>query len=135
MDSTSSSVQDEIEPLTGHPFFTWVLSPTNVSGGFQMRVPQKFVKFLPLAEVPMILHCRDKRWEMKYYGNRQFSVFDYNWKYFAVDNNLKVGDALIFELIDDKKVEFKVQILDGKIPSVAIPCNEGGSSASPIIID
>ncbi|KAL5998494.1 hypothetical protein ACLOJK_009437 [Asimina triloba] len=83
----------------------------------------------------MVLHCRGKRWEMKYHGNRQCHMFDYRWKYFIVDNSLKVGDALIFELIGNKKVEFKVQILNGKIPSVALPCNEKGSSATPIIID
>ncbi|KAL5991250.1 hypothetical protein ACLOJK_012157 [Asimina triloba] len=100
-----------------------------------MNIPsRKFAKFLPSAGVPVVLHRRGKRWEMKYCGHRPFNSF-VTWKIFAVDNNLQAGDGLVFELTDHEKMEFKVQILKGKIPSVPLPCNEKGSSSSPIVID
>ena len=63
--------------------------------------------------------------------------FDTSWRSFVDDNNLKVGDACVFELEENnsKSIVFKVQILRGDIPPELLPKIPVGTSIeSPIII-
>lgn len=48
--------------------------------------------------------------------NKRFGL---QWKTFAIDNKLKVGDACVFELTECSNdcLKFRVQILRGDIPS------------------
>ncbi|MQL94672.1 hypothetical protein Taro_027345 [Colocasia esculenta] len=121
------------EPLSGHPYFTCILSRSNVQNQFQLVIPTHFCPLLPAEVVPVVLCCGNKTWNMSYIGDRSLRRFDAGWRNFAVDNDLKIGDGCIFELEDGVKLKFKVQILDGKIPvdnSV-----KGESSDAPIIIN
>ncbi|XP_058104016.1 B3 domain-containing protein Os04g0386900-like [Magnolia sinica] len=134
MDSTTLLGQEEIVALTGNPYFSCIISQSHIKSPYQMMLPRKFHHLLPSAVVPAILNCRGKSWEMLYYGDRSFNRFDISWKKFATGNNLEVGDALVFELMDSKKLEFRVQILKGRIPT-AVGDPDGCSSATPIVID
>ncbi|XP_077234957.1 B3 domain-containing protein Os04g0386900-like isoform X2 [Tasmannia lanceolata] len=134
MGSITSAEQDEILPLTGKPYFVSILPSASVKSPYQMVVPNRMSRLLPSALVPTVLYCRNKKWEVLYYGDRPFKRFTPSWRKFATDNKLKVGDACVFELIGSKKLEFRVQILDGKFPP-AVVSSEGQSAADPIIIE
>lgn len=65
--------------------------------------------------------------------------FDTNWRKFAVDNGLKIGDACVFELCEciggaNAKLVFRVQILSGEIPPGLAPKIRGASATYPIDI-
>nr|POF13408.1 b3 domain-containing protein [Quercus suber] len=82
-------------------------------------VPAKLHSIIPSLVVPTVLTYRGKNWEMSCNGTqRTHKKFDSGWRAFINDNNLKAGDACVFELIErsSKKLVFRVQILRGDIP-------------------
>ena len=89
--------------------------------------------------IPTVLTCRGKNWEMSYNGaSGRFKRF-IGWRAFIDDNNVKVGDACVFELMEccSTKLVFRVQILKGDFPAELLDkVNlEGESSGAPIVID
>lgn len=51
-----------------------------------------------------------------------------------VGNDLKRGDACVFELLGKETFEFRVHILSGKLPPHFF-LGQGGSSDNPLLID
>ena len=74
---------------------------------------------------------------MVYYGKGQNRKrFDSSWKTFVIDNNLKVGDGCVFELMElsEEKLKFRAQILRGDIPSQFQDSEDGESADTAIFI-
>ena len=61
------------------------------------------------------------------------------WRAFIDDNNVKVGDACVFELMEccSTKLVFRVQILRGVFPAELLGkvSLEGENSDAPIVIE
>ncbi|XP_059645529.1 B3 domain-containing protein Os04g0386900-like [Cornus florida] len=135
--TTTGSENDEFFPLSGRPSFHVVLIKAHLKPSYQMFLPTKMHPVLPCATIPVVLSYRGKNWEMVYYGDRSGKRFDSNWKTFIIDNDLKLGDACVFELMEcnSKNVKFRVQILRGDFPSELLARVNGESSNTPIIID
>ncbi|XP_077242916.1 B3 domain-containing protein Os04g0386900-like isoform X2 [Tasmannia lanceolata] len=131
MGSITFPEEGEILPLTGKPYFVVILSNAAVKS--QLSIPLRFVRLLPSASIRVVLHCRNKKWETLYSGDKSFKRFDPSWRRFVIDNKLKVGDACVFELMDSKNFEFRVQILDGEVPHDLL--TDGENEAAPIIIE
>ncbi|XP_048447787.1 B3 domain-containing protein Os04g0386900 isoform X2 [Pyrus x bretschneideri] len=110
---------DEFWPLSEKPFFEVVITKANVKPSYQMVIPAKFQQTLPSCSIPTVLTFGGKNWEMTYTHGSGQRKFDTNWREFVNDNNLKVGDACVFELLEcsSTKLVFRVQILRGDIPS------------------
>nr|XP_010910571.2 B3 domain-containing protein Os04g0386900 isoform X1 [Elaeis guineensis] len=132
-DSATVDEKDEIVPLSGKPYFACVMTKSQVQAPFQLTIPKNIWMLLPSACVPAVLSYRNKTWEMRYYGDRNLRRFDSGWKHFAVDNNLKIGDACVLELMDDQHLKFQVQILRGDIPREIV--ESGCSFDTPIMIE
>eukprot|EP00262_Sarcandra_glabra_P011092 TRINITY_DN26798_c0_g1_i1.p1 TRINITY_DN26798_c0_g1~~TRINITY_DN26798_c0_g1_i1.p1 ORF type:complete len:186 (+),score=38.01 TRINITY_DN26798_c0_g1_i1:65-622(+) len=136
--TTFASPKCEIVPLSGNPYFISIMAKSSLKPNYQLVLPVKCCQLLPLSRVPMVLSYGEKSWEMAYQGdfrsnNKRFSPA---WRIFAVDNDLKMGDACIFELMDRTPiVKFRVQILRGQLPPGFVYVEGGHSSNSPIIID
>ncbi|URD87805.1 B3 DNA binding domain [Musa troglodytarum] len=148
-----SDAEEKTVPLSGKPFFSIIMSKSQVQRPYQLivaemcsysfqgasvyqilnAIPKKFWPHLPNTCVPLTLHFKKKIWEMRYYGDRAQRRFDSGWKHFANDNNLKIGDCCFFELMDDKNFTFRVQLLRGDLPAECL--NNGLSSDRPILID
>lgn len=82
-------------------------------------LPAKMYDILPSKDVPAVFTCKGKEWEMAYHGGRtKGKRFSLEWKRFADDNDLHVGDACVFELMvcTARQLKFHVQILRGDIP-------------------
>ncbi|PKA53969.1 B3 domain-containing protein [Apostasia shenzhenica] len=131
--NTEEPSVNEIIPLLGIPYFTTIMAKSQVEPPHQLVIPNSFLKDKPLphAILPAIVTCRGKTWDMTYHGNRPLRRF-YGWKKFVEENDLRIGDGCIFELVDDKELKFKVQILDGQLPEMF---SKLGSAQKPINID
>lgn len=81
-------------------------------------------------------------WDMDYLGhyhqsNKMFE--NRTWGKFAKENNLAVGDACVFELMEgdsnSTRIQFKVQILKDDFPSELLEKAEGYTMENPISLD
>ncbi|KAG5538926.1 hypothetical protein RHGRI_019468 [Rhododendron griersonianum] len=127
--------EDEFWPLSGKPYFSVVLSHTQVNG--LLSLPVKIVRALPSSSVLVILSYCGKNWDMVYLGGHSLKRLDSGWKTFAHDNDLKVGDACVFELMESSSdvFRFRVQILRGDFPPELEERVNGETSNTPIVLD
>ncbi|CAL9081228.1 unnamed protein product, partial [Musa textilis] len=128
-----SAEKDQIVPLSGNPFLTFVVSWSHVHDPYQVLLPKRFYPFLPSACVPVTLSYGNRTWMMKYSCKGILRRLCCGWKNFAVDTDLKVGDGCVLELMDSNNLLFKVQILrHGDVPGKS---DKGVSCDAPISID
>ncbi|KAL8527851.1 hypothetical protein ACS0TY_005611 [Phlomoides rotata] len=102
--------------LTGkNPFFDVVLTNSNLKPYYNMFPPASITSILPLATVPAVLRYGGKNWDSSYMGNARKNIRA-GWKEFVDDNHLKVGDACIFELMENTgtRLRFRVIIMRNK---------------------
>ncbi|XP_057980819.1 B3 domain-containing protein Os04g0386900-like isoform X2 [Malania oleifera] len=122
----------------GKLHFSVILARSHVKPVYQMVVPSRMYPILPSFNVPVELIYRSKVWQMIYMGgNRTHKRFDSKWKVFVNDNNLRAGDACVFEIMEcsDTNIKFKVQILRGDIPFNLVERKNGESLDSAVVIE
>lgn len=127
---------DEILPLSGKPHFTVIFSTSHVKG--QLNIPVKISRDLPPTDVPAILTCCGKNWDVNVIYLGIHTKFDYpTFRTFVQDNELEVGDACVFELMESSSViiRFRVQILRGTFPPELEERINGETSNTPIVLD
>ncbi|KAK4748038.1 hypothetical protein SAY87_014624 [Trapa incisa] len=110
---------DKIQPLSGNPFFSIVMCPSHVKPVYNLYVPNKMYDILPPKDMAADFMYRGREWETVYHGKRtKGKRFGPEWKHFVEDNDLKVGDACVFELMvcTSRQLKFRVQILRDEIP-------------------
>jgi B3 DNA binding domain len=78
-------------------------------------IPKKFsAEHLPKESQDLVLYCpvKKKTWEVRYfYGQYQQFIRYAGWGKFVQENNLRVGDACLFELIKiSQPITFVVQV-------------------------
>ncbi|XP_026387025.1 B3 domain-containing protein Os04g0386900-like isoform X2 [Papaver somniferum] len=132
-DTTTMEEHDEPYFLTDKPYFHCILGKTQLHN---MGIPKSVNQLLPEKEVPVNLSYRNKTWKVKYQGNRASKKFDSSWKHFVHDNNLRFGDGCVFELTEhsDNCINFRIQILDGDVPSELLDRVDGQTIEHPITI-
>ncbi|GAU28936.1 hypothetical protein TSUD_59460 [Trifolium subterraneum] len=126
---------DGIKPLSGKPYFHVIISKTHLRPRYAVGPSGNICSTLPSVAVPTILNCRGKSWEVIYNGQNRCKQFDSRgWENFVKGNNLKLGDACVFELMEhgEKKIVFEVQILRGDFPNECAGIGE--SEVEPIIL-
>lgn len=76
---------------------------------------------------------------MSYIEDCGFPRFDCNWKAFVLENELNIGDACVFELMEcsHTNLRFKIHILRGDLlPELFAKVNSRGkTSDAPIVLD
>ncbi|KAM7529084.1 hypothetical protein LguiB_032494 [Lonicera macranthoides] len=99
--------------ISKHPFFQRVLTPAYTRF---LSIPSKFRKSYinePMADVR--LQYSSKKWVVNLITYKDGRVFFCGgWSKFVKQNNLQVGDACSFKLIEKKNYEFVVSISKGK---------------------
>lgn len=72
-----------------------------------------------------------------YLGEGTHKKLDVGWKNFVMDNDLKIGDAVVFELMESSNelIKFRVQILRGDFPEELKHKSVGMSSDTPLVLD
>ncbi|KAF4390223.1 hypothetical protein F8388_019878, partial [Cannabis sativa] len=85
------------------PFFIVLMQPSFVGASYNMAIPFLFAKnHLRLSKhEDVILKVQDERiWPARYYYRKYKGCsqtrFEWGWKAFAIDNDLKVGDVCVF---------------------------------------
>ncbi|PIN25149.1 hypothetical protein CDL12_02091 [Handroanthus impetiginosus] len=134
----AESDEDSIRYLTSETFFDMVLAKSHVQQSFQLQLPARIVRELPKATVPVVLRYNCKNWNLSYIGNCKAPRFDTGWRNFVNDNNLKSGDACVFELKEcsPENIRFKVHILRGDLPpELAAAVETHGTKDNPIDVD
>ncbi|CAK7341729.1 unnamed protein product [Dovyalis caffra] len=113
---------DEFWPLSGKPYFRAIIGKVYLRRPYQLVLPAKMHPALPSGVVPTYLTYKGKEWKMLYHKGHT-SRYNGGWKSFEIDNNLKIGNGCVFELMECSKerLKFRVQILRGDIPS-ELPC-------------
>ncbi|CAL5331002.1 unnamed protein product [Camellia sinensis] len=135
---TAESEVDEFWPLSGKPYFHVFLSKSQLKPLYQLHLPVKAHPVLPSSRIPVVLTYRGKNWEIILHGDSSRKRFDPpSWRTFASDNDLKVGDACLFELVEfsSSNHKFRVQILRGDFPSVLLERVNGETPNTPIVVD
>ncbi|KAL3832875.1 hypothetical protein ACJIZ3_007611 [Penstemon smallii] len=119
-DEPEYDVEDEPEFafLSKEPFHDVILMKSHVMPSCCLHFPFRIYHRLPSKDLPAIISCNGKTWNVIYRGDAKIRGFKASsWKKFVEDNNLKTDDALVFEhtATDDTKVEFQVHILRSDI--------------------
>ncbi|XP_058225117.1 B3 domain-containing protein Os04g0386900-like [Rhododendron vialii] len=129
--------KDEFWPLSGKPYFSVVLCKSHLKPRYQLVLPGKICQALPDGCVPVVLTYCGKNWGMMYLGCGDQKKFDSTWKSFVHDNDLEIGDACVFELVESNIdiIRFRVQILRGDFPAELEERVNGETSSTPIILD
>lgn len=66
----------------------------------------------PRVAVPTVISHGGKKWTLLYHGESKRRHFEFSdWKRFATDNNLKMGDACIFEVMESSDVSVKLRVV------------------------
>ncbi|KAI8542287.1 hypothetical protein RHMOL_Rhmol08G0127200 [Rhododendron molle] len=83
------------------PFFTVHMQPSYISGKFCLSMPLNFVKkYIGHHHENISLKISDGTiWSVRFYRRSMNAQRSLAWHQFARDNNLKVGDICIFELM------------------------------------
>ncbi|KAL1540010.1 B3 domain-containing protein-like protein isoform X1 [Salvia divinorum] len=95
-------------------FFDVILSKTHIAPPHYLRPPIHIHPKLPSAAVPLVLRNADsdKQWQTVYFGNHERPRFEFSgWKRFVNDNNLKEGDACIFEVMESTSQILKLDVI------------------------
>ncbi|KAI3703575.1 hypothetical protein L1987_73762 [Smallanthus sonchifolius] len=129
-------------PLSGKPYFYVVLRNSHLAKTYRMNIPRNLAEKLPVARVPAKIVYRGKVWDLLYLGDQGITncrLENQTWAKFVTDNNLEVGDACVFELMEgnsnSKSIKFKLQILKDEFPTELVDKAEGGNVNNPISID
>ncbi|OIT36830.1 hypothetical protein A4A49_57359 [Nicotiana attenuata] len=66
---------------------------------FLQFIPKRFCGYLPPISVKTMLRCNGKEWVVTLKSGVRRRLVN-GWKQFVVDNNLKKGNVLLFELVE-----------------------------------
>ncbi|KAK8606806.1 hypothetical protein V6N13_052563 [Hibiscus sabdariffa] len=90
---------------SGNPSFNVVMRPSYVLTDVSLNIPYQFAKRYFKKSGEITLRVSDGRtWIMNYKRNVTKAKFlRNNWRAFVLDNNLKVGDTCVFELLNENE--------------------------------
>ncbi|KAJ6344621.1 hypothetical protein OIU76_006192 [Salix suchowensis] len=98
---------------SGFPNFVRIMRKFNVSGSYTLKIPHQFsAAYLPNCKTEVILrNLQGKCWAVNSLPDskgRAVHTFCGGWIAFVRDNNIKIGDICMFELVG--KCQMRVQI-------------------------
>ncbi|CAI9103325.1 OLC1v1001790C1 [Oldenlandia corymbosa var. corymbosa] len=100
-------------------------------------LPVRLHPYLPSKFAPATVTCRGKTWEMMFHGDSTLKRLDRaSWRKFVEENDLKMGDAVFWEVMEDnkEKANLKVQIIKGDCPLESEANGSGSNPKDPITI-
>ncbi|XVF61909.1 hypothetical protein PTKIN_Ptkin08bG0172600 [Pterospermum kingtungense] len=101
-----------------NPSFTVMMQPSYVLSDFYLSIPYQFACRYFKNNGELTLRVSDGRtWIVKYNVNTHYAKARFSrnsWRTFAADNNLKVGDICVFNLIKENGILLDVVIFPAK---------------------
>ncbi|XP_038723749.1 B3 domain-containing transcription factor VRN1-like [Tripterygium wilfordii] len=114
---TSEKIAETLQRATSeNPYFKVVMTQTSVRKGYGLRIPMAFARRYLRENQSDVTLCvsTGRTWSTEYHHHKERSdqrtLLYRGWHEFVHDNNLKVGDVCVFELINISEVRFKVFI-------------------------
>ncbi|XP_074319040.1 B3 domain-containing transcription factor VRN1-like [Silene latifolia] len=119
-----------------NPSFTVLVQPSYVRYMFYVCVPVKFAeKYLIKTRGSCTLqNANGDTWPIRCEGNTpKFMKLSAGWRKYALDNNLRVGDICVFELINVAKRLFQVEIIrcSSTVSDVEVVAGPSSPTRSP----
>ncbi|XBH73337.1 hypothetical protein VPH35_100454 [Triticum aestivum] len=93
------------------PIFVAVMSKTNVDSGFFLTFSRYYANKYLGEEPQMSLQLLGKKWGVRFLDHRCDRRLGSGWRQFAEENNLKMGDICLFELLSNQKRTMEVYII------------------------
>ncbi|KAK4276634.1 hypothetical protein QN277_014761 [Acacia crassicarpa] len=95
------------------PYFVRIMKSFNISGSYTLNIPYQFsMEHLPNFKIKIILHnIKGERWTVNSVPTTRVHTSHTlcgGWMAFVRDNNIKVGDICIFELVHDCELRVRV---------------------------
>ncbi|KAJ7946007.1 B3 domain-containing protein [Quillaja saponaria] len=92
-----------------YPYFKACMKRSNVEIVFLQPIPTSFARsYLPNSRTEVILlNSEGKHWEVTYVSDKSHMLCK-GWKAFVFDNELKIGDICIFELVAKRKMRVHI---------------------------
>ncbi|MCO5599512.1 hypothetical protein L7F22_053618 [Adiantum nelumboides] len=109
---------------TSHPSFVKRMLPSHVSSCFWLGLPLSFCKaHLPKNDQYMKLVTEQgEEWESLYLARK--TGLSAGWKRFAEDNELRDGDAVLFELVQDNQFNVRIARVVGYEEVKDVDCQD-----------
>ncbi|KAG6397532.1 hypothetical protein SASPL_143701 [Salvia splendens] len=93
-------------------FFDVILSKTHVTSPRHLRPPSHILPKLPDVKVPLVVRHGDKQWQMMYIGDEKRPRLESGgWRRFVNDNDLKEGDACVFEVMESSTQILRLDVV------------------------
>ncbi|XP_073274824.1 B3 domain-containing protein Os11g0197600-like [Primulina huaijiensis] len=91
-----------------HPSYASIQCPS-------LNIPTAFNKelMLPYGKNSLILVCEGKTWPVNYIRGKEKATLTSGWRNFVEDNDIKVGDACVLEVVERINLTFNVIIFRG----------------------
>ncbi|RLN41673.1 hypothetical protein C2845_PM01G34770 [Panicum miliaceum] len=113
----NKKLEEKVQAICSEiPIYGCVMKKTNISGECQnMRFSGEYSEaYLRFRKRTLVLHRHGKSWDVMCHlqvprGQCKFQVLYKGWRRFARDNNLRVGDLCLFELLETKKYAMKLK--------------------------
>nr|XP_045084692.1 putative B3 domain-containing protein Os08g0325100 [Aegilops tauschii subsp. strangulata] len=93
------------------PIFVAVMGKMNLDSRFVLTLPSQYAKKYLGEEPRLYLQLLGDKWEVGFPDNTGDRRIVSGWKQFAQDNNLKMGDICLFELLSNQKRTMEVYII------------------------
>ncbi|KAF7061501.1 hypothetical protein CFC21_068191 [Triticum aestivum] len=93
------------------PIFVAVMSKTNVDSGFFLTFSRYYANKYLGEEPHMDLQLLGKKWGVRFLDHRCDRKLGSGWRQFVEENNLKMGDICLFELLSNQKRTMEVYII------------------------
>ncbi|KAK9095558.1 hypothetical protein Scep_027027 [Stephania cephalantha] len=118
LDGTDNDSEHENQPLLWNvPYFHFIARRTHINHNLftdlnlivlafahnavlHLVPPVKMRKNLPKATIPVVFACRNNNWNVTYIGNRHPQYFGTGWRDFVQENDMKIGDGCLLELVE-----------------------------------
>ncbi|KAJ9166166.1 hypothetical protein P3X46_020950 [Hevea brasiliensis] len=104
---------------SGFPNFARIMRKFNISGSYTLKIPHQFsAAYLPNCKTEMVLlNLRGERWTVNSVPDskgRTIHTFCGGWMAFVRDNDIKMGDVCIFELVSKCEMLVHISGVGGK---------------------
>ncbi|CAM0875851.1 unnamed protein product [Alopecurus aequalis] len=93
------------------PVVVAVMSKSSVESTFVVTFPNLYAKEYLGVGLHFYLRLLDKTWEVRFSDTSGRKKLCTGWKKFVEDNNLKIGDICLFELLSNQKRTMEVYII------------------------
>ncbi|OMO85796.1 hypothetical protein COLO4_21442 [Corchorus olitorius] len=90
---------------SSNPHFTRCMNDEDMSRPLILRFPNRVADFLPQDRMKYVLSVGGRTWDVIFINSKHGGLFCGGWKDFVVDNDVKIMDTLVFELLQDDQIK------------------------------